>query len=179
GDTALDVIQQSDGKLVVAGTRNWYVDAGLWRFLPDGKTDLEFGEAGSVTLDLGVMETASQVLQLPDGKLIVAGTLDEERLMLARFDANGRPDPDFGTLGALVLDLPEWNRWTEVTALLQSADGALTVVGHTYGYLAVVRVRRDGSLDARFGSGGIVTIAASSINDAHVVTWGGSAALLE
>ena len=79
---AYAVIQQSDGKLVLAGTASTpglneeevSSDMALARFNADGSLDTTFGNAGLVTLDLDIFDYAVDVIQQADGKLVVAGT---------------------------------------------------------------------------------------------------------
>jgi uncharacterized delta-60 repeat protein len=76
-----------------------------------GKVDASFGSGGQVRLhDDGQVGVADLAVR-PDGRLIVAMVVYEpvaptHRLTLAAFDAQGRPDPSFGTDGSGVVSEP-------------------------------------------------------------------------
>jgi uncharacterized delta-60 repeat protein len=176
-ETTADMIQQSDGKLVIAGDA-WVqgkgYDAALWRLNLDGSTDAIFGTDGKASLDAGGLEIASRLLQQDDGKLVIAGTSDQ-RLMLGRFNPDGSLDATFGSNGSVILDFP--SAWLATTALLRQPDGRFVVVGHQRGSVTVARFTGDGVLDDSFNVDGTLEIAATTIDSAHISTSGGSATL--
>ena len=103
----------ADGRLVVAGSwaasaADWPGDFALTRFMPDGSVDTTFGNAGLSTADSGDPDQAEQVIQLPNGKLQVAGWTDvsgpKSDFLLARFLPDGLLDTSFGTGGLLRTD---------------------------------------------------------------------------
>src|SRR6185503_3388312 len=91
-----------DGRLVLAGVAN--VDFALVRYLSDGTLDTSFGIGGLATVDGGGPDSAGQAVQLPNGKLLVAGTTSvppgsNRDFLLARFHADGALDTSFGSAG--------------------------------------------------------------------------------
>jgi uncharacterized delta-60 repeat protein len=107
------VIVLGDGRLVLAGSRgtelpNHIRDVALTRHLSDGTLDTSFGNGGLVLVDSAPSETAFQVIQLPNGKLLVVGTIygdfDPLDFLLLRLLPNGSLDTTFGTGGILVSD---------------------------------------------------------------------------
>src|SRR5262245_31196770 len=76
-ESAAMLVQQADGKLVVAG-HAWSPgqDAALWRLDSAGRADASFGRHGKATLDLGGLESASSVVQQANDKLVIAGTAE-------------------------------------------------------------------------------------------------------
>jgi len=97
-----------DGRLVLAGVAN--VDFALVRYLPDGTLDTSFGIGGLATVDGGGPDSAGQAVQLPNGKLLVAGTTSvppgsNRDFLLARFHADGALDTSFGSAGLLRTDI--------------------------------------------------------------------------
>jgi len=106
------VIVLADGRLVVAGSRGPANgnpgDFALVRFMADGPLDTTFGTGGLATADSGDPEAAEQVIQLPNGKLQVAGWTDvsgpKSDFQLARFLPDGLLDTSFGTGGLLRTD---------------------------------------------------------------------------
>jgi uncharacterized delta-60 repeat protein len=127
------VIQQPDGKLVVAGFREVpsSMSAGtlLVRFLPDGELDPAFGVGGMVMTNIGIPAFANALLQQPDGKLVIAGSRaasGSTDMLLARYLPDGRVDPGFGSGGLVITDAVGTER---PSALLQQPDGTLVVAG--------------------------------------------------
>jgi uncharacterized delta-60 repeat protein len=109
------VIAQGDGRLVVAGSRGPVNgnpgDFALVRFMADGPLDTTFGNGGLATVDSGDPDQAEQLIQLPNGKLQVAGWTDlsgptnpKDDFLLARFLPEGLLDISFGTGGLLRTD---------------------------------------------------------------------------
>ncbi len=100
------------------------------------------------------------------GKIVVGGTLNGS-LALLRFDAVGALDTNFGSMVSYVVS-PAVGQ-----ALVQQPDGKLVLAGYTpYGStheFELARYNADGSLDAGFGTSGIVTtpvVASGSVADA-------------
>ena len=136
------------------------LDAG---FGTDGKVTVSFGSASS-----GGNETVIQ----SDGKILVAGTLpnvsaNNSDIALVRFNPDGSLDTAFGSGGKLTTDIGGKDD-TGASLALQS-DGKFVVAGTSYvsgwPHFAVLRYNSDGSLDASFGSGGLVTTAIGSIDN--------------
>jgi uncharacterized delta-60 repeat protein len=157
------LVQQSDGKLVAAG-RAWNaaggVDVALARYNGDGSLDRTFGADGKVKTPLDTLQFASALALLGDGRLVVAGDAvrgDGSDVWLARYNGDGSPDTSFGDGGRVFLDLGGYDRGY---ALAVQRDGNLVVAGSTGpgvpNHIALVRCNADGTLDAGFGTGGLV-----------------------
>jgi uncharacterized delta-60 repeat protein len=132
----------------------------LFRFTAVGAPDAGFGQAGRVTTDLGGIETAAEVKLQPDGKIVVAGSLQRGSdnagtadLLLARYLPSGAPDLVFGQQGAVVAnllpdDLP--------VALAITADGRIAVAIDECcsgrGRAVIARFLPEGILDGGFSS---------------------------
>ncbi len=163
--------QQSDGKIVVAGT----VGAGTavlvaLRFNTNGALDPTFNYVGAVivphaesTNDLG----AGLVLQ-PDGKIVLAARSDvgtAQRIALVRLRADGSLDPTFGSNGR-VSAAGEARHQVLPFAVVRQPGGRLVVVGSDYlndddyllstSALNLTGFRSDGVIDTSFGSSGTV-----------------------
>jgi uncharacterized delta-60 repeat protein len=141
---------QPDGKILVAGAgaegSTLRRDVALARFLPDGSPDLAFGTAGIVETNLGGDEYGSDVAVAPDGHLFVAGrqlSNDVHRGagIVARYRADGTPDPSFGTGGGLILTQFSTNQ-TLLSSVAVDGD-RVYVAGRTSagGYWVVARLR--------------------------------------
>ena len=116
-DQAEGVLAQSDGKIVAAGyacsggTPGCSTeDVALVRLNADGSLDASFGQGGRrvISLDRGGsnVDRAYAILQQPDGKLLVIGTVttsdtDADAFVL-RLRADGSLDPGFGTNGVAI-----------------------------------------------------------------------------
>jgi uncharacterized delta-60 repeat protein len=152
GWTALAV--QADGKIVVGD------GSSLLRFRPDGAPDATFGEGGGVATQDGRV-TGIAVQQ--DGALLtVSGyydpAQDQSYLRVARFLANGQPDPDFGDHGKAMVPLQGDLGYPQIAV---GADGTIVAAGTTFNAATgkdwlVVRLTADGHLDPTFGQGGQV-----------------------
>jgi uncharacterized delta-60 repeat protein len=108
-ETGFSVILLPDGRLVVAGARTLMatptspVDIALARYLPDGSVDTTFGTGGVVIASMSPVEWATQLMRLPDGKLLAAGSIFRKKgdFLLARFLPDGVLDTTFGNDGFL------------------------------------------------------------------------------
>ena len=78
------------------------------RYLPDGAPDTSFGAGGLAAAGTGVEDIGNQLIQLPNGKLVVAGltidALGAKDFLLARFQPDGALDTSFGAAGFLQTD---------------------------------------------------------------------------
>jgi uncharacterized delta-60 repeat protein len=168
-DGAFDILVQSHGRLLVAGSATRSptgADFALARYNPNGSLDPSFGTSGKTTTDLtGADDQADCVVIQNDGKILAAGGAGVVRnasgaYALARFTADGALDTSFGTSGTVTTELTDGH--DEVFGLALQRDGRIVAAGAAHfelavsGDFALARYNRDGSLDRRFGSGGIV-----------------------
>ncbi len=176
-DIAFGVALQSDGKIVAAGGPNFRVV----RYEPDGTLDATFGTGGRVTtvppFPAGVLIGRAVVAQ-PDGKIVVAGRIDDnfgiiggDNFVLVRYDSDGTLDDDFGVDGYVFTDFPSGHpdplvfAQEEARALLLQPDGYLVAAGSVFFpnllrvVFAMARYDTTGALDPSFGTGGRVTTA--------------------
>ena len=166
-DWAEAVIQQADGKLVIAGFSylGEYYKMVVVRFNANGSLDASFGNAGIVTLDIGSRgDRAYALIQQTDGKLVVAGTSNDngsdDDMALARFNSDGTLDTSFGNNGTVITNTG--SSYEHAYALIQQADGKLVIAGdsdsdngNNYD-ITLIRYMSDGTLDVSFDSDGIV-----------------------
>jgi uncharacterized delta-60 repeat protein len=163
--------RQPDGKLVAAGVVDFALNGGpadfaLARYLPDGRLDRSFGDAGIVVTDVspGASDVLHEVVLQPDGRIVVAGDtpaggLGDTKFVIARYLPDGRLDPTFGPNGIVTTDLGQGI--DSPRGLLLQPDGRLVAVGNggTGRYPVALRYLPDGSLDPAFGRGGRATMA--------------------
>jgi uncharacterized delta-60 repeat protein len=161
------IIQPSDEKLVAAG----YSDlAGgqrvfaLSRYDTDGSLDAGFGTGGLVTTNIGGVDDEIFALAIQtDGKLVAAGysySGGQRVFALTRYNTNGTLDAGFGAGGKVITDIGSRD---QAFALAIQSNGKVVAAGSSKNDLtganeyALVRYNDDGSLDASFGTGGVVT----------------------
>src|SRR6266536_4773993 len=165
-DSASSAALQPDGKILVAGDVGFDPlnhDSAVARYLADGTLDSSFGSGGLVTIDFDSQHNAAIALQLqPDGKIVTLNAIDglafDTRWALVRYNPDGSLDGTFGSGGKVITNIgPADDR---PTALTLQSDGKILATGLTLqganNQVALVRYETDGSLDATFGSGGIV-----------------------
>jgi uncharacterized delta-60 repeat protein len=135
-----------------------------------GDPDPRFDVDGRRAFGYGGDDRATDVALLPDGRIVMAGwTTVNGDLFVTRLTRRGAFDPRFGRAGTTDLDLGGDDR---ANALALQPDGKLVVAGRTSrraGDMAVLRLRRDGSLDRAFGRGGVATIGTARGDAAYDV----------
>jgi uncharacterized delta-60 repeat protein len=173
-DSISAIAIQPDGRIVVAGFAQLAGTGGtprvfaLARYRSDGQPDTTFGNGGALTTSFGgTFAAASAIMVQPDGKIVVAGTVDFNPdaptsgldFALARYNANGTLDGSFGKGGKVVFDF--FGSFDQANAAVLQPDGKIIVAGSaSYDSLnqdigfALTRFNADGSTDFGFGSGG-------------------------
>lgn len=165
---------QPDGNILVAGFAQLAGNGGnprvfaLARYTGNGDLDTSFGSGGSLTTSFGgSFAAASAIMLQPDGKFVVAGTVDFNPAVpgsgldfaLARYNFNGSLDQSFGIGGKVVFDF--FGSFDQANAALRQPDGKIVVVGsasydsfnRNIGF-ALARFNPEGTIDFSFGSGG-------------------------
>ncbi|MDQ1518225.1 MAG: hypothetical protein QOE80_4055 [Actinomycetota bacterium] len=170
-DWAYAAAVQPDGGIVAAGVTNGAgtYDFALTRYHPDGSTDPSFGDGGKVTTDFGTsFDWAYAAVIQPDGKIVAGGVTDasgSRDFALARYNPDGSLDPGFGTAGLVIANLRPLSADT-IFGLALQPDGKILAGGTTFpdtvalrpnGDFMLARYTADGSPDATFGVGGVVT----------------------
>ena len=165
------VLQQPDGKILLAGTRFYLPspdgvlagEAALARLMADGSLDTSFANAGIATDRLSTeqfnLDTnfADMVLQ-PDGKIVVLanGTnyFTDFKVAVSRYNANGTLDTSFAGDGRAELAVQSGQN--SITELELLNDGKLLLAGENDTHkLQLVRLLTSGGLDGTFGVGGV------------------------
>ena len=170
---------QIDGRIVVAGFSIVIggptgVDFALARYNPDGSLDASFGSSGLVTTDFASLDDIGFALLIQaDGRIVVAGGAHSGAptgadFALARYNPDGTPDVSFGNGGLVTTDFTSGN--DAAAAIAMQADGRIVVAGTSNTFptgddFALARYNPDGSLDASFGNGGLVTTDFASLDE--------------
>src|SRR5215217_7921948 len=173
-DSISAIAIQPDGRIIVAGFAQLPGNGGnprvfaLARYRSDGSPDTSFGNGGALTTSFGGnFAAASAVMVQPDGKIVVAGTVDFNPdvpgsgldFALARYNASGTLDGSFGKGGKVVFDF--FGSFDQANGAVLQPDGKIIVVGSAsydsnnrdIGF-ALARFNTDGSTDFGFGTGG-------------------------
>lgn len=175
-DEAQAVAVQPDGKILVAGTSDQGAsgyDFALARYNADGTLDTTFGAGGRVVTSFGNgADKAYALLLQPDGKIVLAGDSAQgasgSDFALARYNADGSLDAAFGNAGKVLTTIGSGSARETIYGLaLQTVAGAqrIVAVGGEGDFIAAA-YRADGTLDAGFGTGGIVNNLFGSVTGA-------------
>ena len=182
-DGTEDVAIQSNGKIVVTGTRclnegwpNGDCDAGIARYNVGGTLDITFSGDGKLTTDFGggTNGTWSGLAIQPNGKILVAGYMHNGSnfdFAVYRYNSNGTLDTAFSGDGMVNVNFgsgPE----DLATDLVLQPDGKIVVGGVSCDVVgltpwqncdfAVIRLNAGGSLDTSF-----------SVDGRQVINFGG------
>ena len=181
GDASLtfllgDLKVAADGKPLATG---WAIgpddsDVVLCRYNVAGNLDTSFGGDGCVRPELDLItdgsETAETLAVLPDGKFLIAGSIETPNFnnpgnsaLLLRLNADGSVDQGFGVNGLRTLNVD--NGTTSAHTIALGSDGSI-YIGGTFRPAGdpanfdrfVARYTANGALVGSFGSNGVVQI---------------------
>lgn len=191
------VAVQTDGKIIVVGSTGNGVnsDFAIIRLNANGTLDNTFDSDGKVTTDFAGWDAnnsndyATSVAIQADGKILVAGygmflgtngfsTVEE--FALARYNPDGSLDTSFDTDGKVHTRFSNTTSGNAYAVTIQP-DGNILLAGFSQQSntknFAMVRYYSDGSLDASFGTDGLVftqvgtpTSGLSAVDEAHSLT---------
>jgi uncharacterized delta-60 repeat protein len=167
------VVIDSFGRIVMAGSTQspatGFDALLLARYNPDGSPDTSFGNGRVVITDVTGANVGARAMAMDGlGRIVVAGnstqrgTLPNYGFLVARYNSDGSLDTSFGN-GGLVITHISTHDWLNAMAI--DSLGRIVVAGYiqtfaspvTHPSIALARYNSDGSLDATFGNGGIVT----------------------
>ena len=186
-ESASKVLQQADGKLVIAGVTETSDNRESWmlaRFNGDGSVDTAFGSGGTLIVELpdGDHEhIPGALLQQADGRLVLVASRITDvggALTVARVTTAGAVDLSFGSNGTLLIAADEIRPVPDghtgfigsVSAALQN-DGRILIVGRagdfvccddwgdpiTRGAGFLLRLEPNAAMDLTFGTSGVST----------------------
>jgi uncharacterized delta-60 repeat protein len=176
GDAAVAVAVLPDGTILASGVAHTLCSCERYavaRYDADGTLDRTFGTSGTATVHFRFGGEPSAMAVGSDGSIVLAGgnVPDVDRLQVARFTADGVLDATFGGDGKVTTNTGQGEE--AATAVAIEPDGTTLVAGYTdqpheagdtFGpsKFAVVRYRKDGSLDPTFGTKGKVKTSFSA-----------------
>ncbi len=154
------------GKLWVAarGDTPVGVIAIILRYNTDGTLDTTFGASGLATISLAFNGEVCCIALDPDGRAVIAADADDDaggpnRVLLARFDNNGRLDTSFGVGGIARPKISTGDSASVGLAL--DPQGRPYVAGWSDDFMlnsvTLVHYNLDGTLNTAAGFGGIFT----------------------
>ncbi len=175
-DGVQKILVQGDGKILSIGM-SW--DAGytarayVFRHLPDGTPDMDFGTDGVFMQELDNEALLYSAVITHAGKILLVGsTTDYQtyRMLLIQLNADGTPDTSFGTDGLVLqsVSLVVANAEDMAYDVQEDAQGNILVCGSSYdaNYIrrpVVVRFTSSGVLDTTFGTDGVASIPVNAV----------------
>jgi uncharacterized delta-60 repeat protein len=159
-ERAFGLLRRADGRLVVVATTSDRLV--LARYLRDGRLDPGFGRRGTVITRTPGLDWR-MATQGRDGTIVVAGARIVTRpaqamaLVVARYRPDGRLDRTFARDGLTVTSARR--HWAGAVKVAVRRDGRIVLGTHGHAGdragFALVRLRRNGSLDRTFGDDGV------------------------
>jgi len=157
-ETVNDVVVQSDGKIIIAGSVMPSVnqkDFLVARFNVDGTLDTTFSGDGIFTLNQGGADEVHAIALQPDGKIVAVGEWGSTGSNLVfRLMPNGSLDTTFGGGTGKVQVVAG----KAVSVAIQPSDGKIVIGGYTnLNEATICRLNPDSVLDTSFDTDGIAT----------------------
>lgn len=154
------IIQQTDGKLVIAGYAtddNDFSRMLVARYDLNGTLDTTFNGSGFnvFSLDSTTSGSAKSLIQQTDGKLVIGGSSGND-FGIARLTSLGALDASFNGSGIQTINTSD--SYEFANTVIQQADDKLVLSGGSGDFTALVRVNIDGSLDTSFDNDGIFLV---------------------
>jgi uncharacterized delta-60 repeat protein len=174
-EIATAMARQPDGKLLVAGYAyhsGYQNDFAVARYTSDGSLDNTFDSDGKLMIDFNLTsDFANSIAIQADGKIILAGTIDESisvySMGLVRLNPDGSLDNTFGSGGKVTINTGDETTWVSTMAI--QTNGKIVVAGATGPTsnpdCMVFCFNSDGAPDNSFGSAGIVTTDINGCNN--------------
>jgi uncharacterized delta-60 repeat protein len=167
-DRADELAIQTDGRIVLAGTANYFSSRArfaLTRYNVDGTLDPSFGGDGKVTTEFfrRSFDGAFSVAVAGGGEIVAVGQAGggtAGRIGVARYRTDGSLDATFGGDGRVMTNFSRGLDYADAVALQDDgriiAGGAVRFFGPRP-LFALARYGTDGRLDTTFGGDGKVT----------------------
>ena len=179
GSFAHHMALQVDGKIVVVHNRisNGERILVMLRYDSQGQPDPMFGVAGVVEANAGIGLEYEAVALQKDGKIVVSCSgftfATSYDFWVLRFNVDGSPDDSFGNNGKVSTPIGPGTSIDQAKSLAIQANGKIVVGGRAPNVpnsnFVIVRYNKNGSLDQKWGNGGIVNTElggnADAIND--------------
>ena len=156
---------QPDGKIILAGTsqNDKQREIALVRYNSDGSLDNSFGRSGIVLTAIGDSDDCAKAVQVQkDGKIVVAGfthAVNRYDVALVRYNSDGSLDSTFGKSG--IVETSTGAGDAQANGMVIQSNGKIVIAGYASNGkdddFMVACYYNNGSLDSKFGTGGITT----------------------
>ncbi|MCE9668450.1 hypothetical protein LY474_11570 [Myxococcus stipitatus] len=173
------LVLQPDGKWLVAGKAGYgctpsglnSADMAVWRLLPDGSRDADFGSGGAVSLDLcNYFEGVGYLQLLDDGRIFVFGGAGHvgfdnqcafdpptDGTFFARFTASGGRDTTLNGVGTNTFPSRRRSHVGYLDSARVDSRGRIVGVGVSAELVSqVLRFTPEGVADESFGTDGVI-----------------------
>ena len=145
-----------------------------------GDLDSSFGIGGKVTSSFtGFGDNANAIAIQADGKIVAAGSTRTNNsdgntdFALARYNVDGTLDTTFGLAGKVSTEFSTSVDVEEARGIALQSDGKIVVAGHRAtgqgDSFALARYNPDGTLDASFGAGGLLSTTFLGFDQAFAI----------
>jgi len=154
-----DGLLLDDGTILICGASDsrGYVQA----FHPDGTPDEAFASGSTLVLPQ-LVNGVSDLLQRPDGDIVVLGTLKaQNKPALWQIGPTGAFDSTFSEDGFATLNPPEHDSFVSWPKGTVTADGSVVLGSASWAHddsALLAKVLSDGSLDTAFGDDGFALV---------------------
>jgi uncharacterized delta-60 repeat protein len=136
-NNAYDIAVQSNGKVVVCGTDETFLNNRMLvaRYTTAGALDPTFSGDGMLSVPIGFItdNAGRSVLVQPNNKILVAGTentFNGKRMTVVRLQSNGALDGSFGSNGRTSIAMAQMT--TQAYCMVLLADGSIVLGGSAY-----------------------------------------------
>jgi len=164
-----DMIAMPNGKFLAAAVRSSNTNGGssglaLYRYLPNGEVDDDFGSGGAVHVDKPEFANMIRTHLVGDTMILVAygrRFVNTVRMEISAYDTAGVALPAYGSNGA-VLDTTDFfgadGNINDFQSVLDS-EGRLTILGgNAQANIQLIRFLPNGTRDASYGENGRVLV---------------------
>jgi uncharacterized delta-60 repeat protein len=159
-DLLATVALQPDGKILLAGDsdnpKTHERELLIYRLLPSGFPDPDFGAGGMVALDHAPQGAFSTLLVQQDGKLLLLDEHPGSNFDLLRLLPDGRPDRSFGIDGLYQGAFPDHGASLQALLGAITSDDHILIAGQVDGRTHISRLKKYGEPDATFGVDGTI-----------------------
>lgn len=118
-----------------------------------------FGAAGIAFPSITNTTYFNTLAVQPDGKIVAAGYYRDKKgmdMLVARFMADGKPDPTFGRFGIATFDITDTGKDDVAYCIAFTPDGHILIGGESNHYGAVIKISTNGNLYTGFSGDGIL-----------------------
>ena len=157
------VVVQNDGKLLASGfcQPRYSSSFCLFRYAANGEVDRTFGTGGilyATSTDSYGGKKVPAMAVLSDGQILLSGDCGNPGFCVARYDQTGRLDTTFGLDGVVLIS----DKITSGASMRIAKNGSILFLNRCFtnfsGNLCLIRMTKDGLLDATFGTNGHVDL---------------------